>query len=59
MLVYSGEFFFKYVKLFEEKYAEKICKIWHAVHICDIYAAYMWHIFPHISGICNSSDEEL
>jgi len=28
----------------------------YAVNICEIYvayAAYMRHIFPHISGICN------
>jgi len=28
----------------------------YAVHVRGIYAAcaaYMWHIFPHISGICN------
>ena len=25
----------------------------YAAHVCNIYAAYMRHIFPRISGICN------
>jgi len=45
MLVYSGEWFFKYAELLEAKYAGKYAEF---SEICGIYAAYnayVRHIF--------------